>query len=342
MKNDINKKNDISGKNDDFISQLDNLIQQTYKIEKEYKSLKQAYVQLESTVKYLIDYAPNALWIFNLDGHIFARNEKANELSLLLNVINLDSEDKEIEFNERNYLIKINKAEDKILLNAIDVTHQRQKERLITMGQMAAHLSHEIRNPIGSISLLASTLAKRAMPKNIPLVNEIKKSVYRIERIIKATLMFSKGTKIIKETFSLLELKKELEVAIRYYSYSKNIIFNLNLKEMDIHADIDLLTMLFSNLIFNAIDAIEEVEDDINGLVEINHTIENNYIIFKIYDNGIKIQNKQKLFQAFSSTKLKGNGLGLILSKQIVDAHKGKIYILEEEQKGFAIKLPIQ
>jgi two-component system sensor histidine kinase AtoS len=48
------------------------------------------------------------------------------------------------------------------------------------------------------------------------------------------------------------------------------------------------------------------------------------------------------LFQAFSSTKLKGNGLGLILSKQIVDAHKGKIYILEEEQKGFAIKLPIQ
>jgi len=332
----LEQNNDI-----DVIKQLDYFIQETYKIEAEFKSLKQSYDKLEATVKYLIDFSPNPLWIFNEDGHIFAQNEQARELNELLDHIDSSSANQEIVVNDRSYLIKINQVDDKILLSATDLTDQKRQERLVTMGQMAAHLSHEIRNPIGSISLLASTLVKRVIPKNLPLVMEIKKSVYRIERIVKATLMFSKGMQVHKDNFLLEDLQNEIEEAIEYYSYSKDIEVEFNWPQSSIYADFDLLSMLFSNLVFNAIDAIEEYEDNNDeGLIELFYEEDENNILFKIYDSGLDIENKEKLFEAFNSTKLKGNGLGLVLSKQIVEAHDGKIFLLNEEKKGFGVLLP--
>jgi len=102
------------------------------------------------------------------------------------------------------------------MLSAIDITEQKRKENLATMGQMAAHLSHEIRNPIGAISLMSSTLKKRVIPENIPIVEEIQKSVHRIDRIIKATLMFSKGVEANKQEFLWSELKESLKMSIEY------------------------------------------------------------------------------------------------------------------------------
>jgi two-component system, NtrC family, sensor kinase len=94
------------------------------------------------------------------------------------------------------------------------------------MGQMAAHLSHEIRNPVGSIALLASTLMKRVKEENKPIVTEIQKSLYRIERIIKATLMFSKGVSAQKNALRWFQIREALISAIGYYSYAKPIEFN--------------------------------------------------------------------------------------------------------------------
>ena len=116
----------------------------------------------------------------------------------------------EVEFESSSYLIKASSHEDKVMFSATDITEQKRKENLATMGQMAAHLSHEIRNPIGSIALLSSTLKKRVIAKNIPIVEEIQKSVCRIERIIKATLMFSKGVSANMKVFMWSELEKEL------------------------------------------------------------------------------------------------------------------------------------
>ena len=95
------------------------------------------------------------------------------------------------------------------------------------MGQVAAHLAHEIRNPVGSISLLASTLLKRADERIQPIVNQIQKATWRVERIIKATLLFTKGLNINTQIFDFSQLKKECEEAINFYDYSKDIKFSL-------------------------------------------------------------------------------------------------------------------
>jgi len=318
--------------------ELNLLIEQTYKVENEFNELKASYAHLQDTVEKVVEFLPNAIWIVNSDNTIFLQNSQARDLWALLKLLEYKNEDYEIKFDAHSYLIKSSSYKDKIMLSATDITEQKRKENLATMGQMAAHLSHEIRNPIGAISLMSSTLKKRVIPENIPIVEEIQRSVKRIDRIIKATLMFSKGVEAKKSSFFWRELKNSFVESIGYYGYSKEIEFVFPEKDFIIEGDKDLLEMMFSNFIINAIDAIELDEHD-TGTVEIKYSEDNSYHRFFIYDSGIEIEDKKNLFEAFKSTKLKGNGLGLVLSRQIAQAHGGDVILLESERKCFEVYL---
>ncbi len=320
--------------------ELNVLIQQTYKVENEFNELKASYAHLQDTVEKVVEFLPTAIWILNNDNTAFLQNSHARVLWELLQLLEYRDEDYEIKFNTRSYLVKSSSYKDKIMFSATDITEQKRKENLATMGQMAAHLSHEIRNPIGAISLMSSTLKKRVIPENVPIVEEIQKSVYRIDRIIKATLMFSKGVQPHKHEFEWSKLRESIDTAVTYYSYSKNIEFIFPQNDFVMNADKDLLEMLFSNFITNAIDAIEEDENE-EGVIEIQHIQNETYHIFKIYDSGIAIENKKDLFAAFKSTKVKGNGLGLVLSRQIAEAHGGSVELSSVEKKYFEVKIQI-
>ena len=318
--------------------ELNLLIEQTYKVEKEFNELKASYAHLQDTVENIVEFLPNPIWILSADNSVFLQNSQAKKLQELLALLQAQTDDYEVKFESKSYLIKSASYQGKILLSATDITEQKRKENLATMGQMAAHLSHEIRNPIGSISLLSSTLKKRVKSENVPIVEEIQKAVYRIERIIKATLMFSKGIEADKKSFHWSELRSSLDMAVGYYAYSKEIEFIFPSEDFVMSGDKDLLEMLFSNFIINAIDAIE-LDDEEEGVVELLYKTDEKYHIFYIYDSGVAIENKTELFEAFRSTKIKGNGLGLVLSRDIAKAHGGSVKLLEGEKKGFEIRL---
>lgn len=320
--------------------ELNLLIEQTYKVENEFNELKASYAHLQDTVEKVVEFLPNPIWILNDDGEVFLQNSHAKELQELLDLLEHKSDDYEVSYNSHSYLVKSSSYKDKTMLSATDITEQKRKENLATMGQMAAHLSHEIRNPIGSISLLSSTLKKRVIAENVPIVEEIQKSVCRIERIIKATLMFSKGVDAKMSKFKWSELQEELNSDIGYYGYTKDITFIFPQQEFTLNADKDLLEMMFSNFLTNAIDAIE-LDDNEDGVVEIVYERDDGFHKFYIYDSGVMIENTKELFEAFKSTKVKGNGLGLVLSRQIAQAHEGSVELLDGERKGFEIKLKI-
>lgn len=320
--------------------ELNLLIEQTYKVEKEFNELKASYIHLQDTVEKIVEFLPNAIWILDEEGNIFLQNSLSKSLGELFALLELKNDDYEVTFNSKAYLIKSSSYKDKLMLSATDITEQKRKENLATMGQMAAHLSHEIRNPIGSISLLSSTLKKRVIPENVPIVEEIQKSVYKIERIIKATLMFSKGMHANKTLFMWSELEDALKKVIEYYGYTKEIRFIFPQQKIMINGDRDLLEMLFSNFLINAIDAIE-LDDNESGIVEVVYERDDEFHKFYIYDSGVMIENKKELFEAFKSTKVKGNGLGLVLSRQIAEAHGGSVELLDEKRKGFEIKLAL-
>ena len=320
--------------------ELQLLLEQTYKVEEEFNEIKSSYANLQDTVERVVEFLPNAVWVLNEDGSVFLQNTQAEDLSDLLELLEYRSDDYEVKFNSESYLIKSTTYKDKVMLSAIDITEQKRKENLATMGQMAAHLSHEIRNPIGSIALLSSTLKKRVIPKNVAIVEEIQKSVCRIERIVKSTLMFSKGVEPNPSPFMWSDLREALDNAVGYYGFTKDIKFIFPEQKFIINADQDLLEMLFSNFLTNAIDAIELDEND-DGLVEMIYKNDDEFHIFYIYDSGVMIENTKELFEAFKSTKVKGNGLGLVLSRQIAEAHGGSVELLDGERKGFEIKLSL-
>jgi len=319
--------------------ELKALIDQTYKVEEEYVALRQSYDHLQSTIEQVIEFLPNAIWIVEEDGSIFLQNSQAKSLGNLFETLRWDEQDYEVAFGERSYLIKSALHNEKQLFSATDITEQKRKENLATMGQMAAHLSHEIRNPIGSIALLASTLMKRVKEENRPIVSEIQKSLYRIERIIKATLMFSKGVSTQKAPLTWSVIRNELKNAIGYYSFAKEIHFVFPEEEFELQGDLDLLGMLFTNFIFNAIDAIELDDEHDEGNIDILYSYEEGMHRFAIYDSGIPFVNEKLLFEAFKSTKEKGNGLGLVLAKNIANAHGGTVELCKSGRKGFIITL---
>lgn len=318
--------------------ELKGLIDQTYKVEEEYVALRQSYDHLQSTIEQVIEFLPNAIWIVEEDGRIFLQNSQAKNLEELFETLKWDVQDYEVSFRDRAYLIKSAHHNEKYLLSATDITEQKRKENLATMGQMAAHLSHEIRNPIGAIALLTSTLMKRVIESNKPIVFEIQKSIYRIERIIKATLMFSKGVSVQKTLLYWKSIEQELNNAIAYYSYSTPITFQFPANDFELEGDLDLLVMLFSNFIFNAIDAIELADEEAGTITMTHEKIEEKHY-FTIVDSGIPIENKKGLFEAFKSTKERGNGLGLVLSREIARAHDGDIYLCDGIEKKFMIIL---
>lgn len=335
---DENLLNSLSAKEKELFKQgLEDLINQTYVIEDEYKKLGVSYTALQDFIRQIIEVQPNALWVFDEDGAIFLQNSEAKKMEAILDGLSLD-EQSEVDFEGRSYLVKRVTKSDKKIITATDITEGKRQERLVSMGQVAAHLSHEIRNPIGSVSLLASTLLKKVDPSVKPLVTEIKKAIWRVERIIKATLLFTKNVQINPSYFYLDRLIKECEQAISHYSYTKEIAFHFDLPHIEIKADFELINLVLQNFIFNAIDAIEESENE-TGTVSISFVEDRDNVILHVKDDGKAIENKNILFEPFKTTKTKGNGLGLALSLQIIQAHNGKINLLEAP-KGFEIKIP--
>ncbi len=320
-----------------FKKGLDDLIDQTYVIEKEYKKLNASYSSLQNFIEQIIEVQPNALWVIDEDENLFLQNSEAKKLDGLLEVILQNRDSKEIKYQDMYFIIKIVKQAEKTIISATDITEEKRQERLISMGQVAAHLSHEIRNPIGSVSLLASTLFKKVDVKTKPIVLEMRKSIWRVERIIKATLLFTKGLHVEKNLFNLEYLVQEIEQSVSFYTYSKDIDFIYHLPKENIEGDFELLSLVFQNFVFNAIDAIEESEIE-NGIIKVEYKKDDNYHTFSISDNGKDIEDTNMLFEPFKTTKTKGNGLGLALAWQIVKAHNGVIEI-EENPKKFHIKL---
>ncbi|AQW82704.1 sensor histidine kinase [Campylobacter pinnipediorum] len=325
--------------NDNLEVGLKNLIEQTYMIEQEYKNLYASYENLQKIIKDVVDVLPTAIWILNSDETLFLQNAQASKNNKLFNQLDLNEAEYEIEFEAKFYLVKISNKDDKKIISAIDITSQKRNERLASMGQVAAHLAHEIRNPIGSISLLSSTLLKRVDDKNSFIVKEMQSAIWRVERIIKATLLFTKGVHINRQPFNFLDLKKDCEDALKYYDYSKEIDIRLDFQKSFYNADKELLSLVFQNLLFNAIDAIEDDEND-SGEIKIWYEKTDEEHRFYMYDSGVSIADKRIVFEPFKTTKLKGNGLGLSLCLQIIQAHKGSIEI-SLNPKTFCVSLPI-
>jgi len=214
-------------------------------------------------------------------------------------------------------------------------------ERLRAMGEMAARIAHEIKNPLGSMELFLSMLQQSKLRKvDRKYVEHVLFGVKAVDRVINNILSYTRPKTLVLQEESLADLVKDTVQFMKVSIKSRDISIRLEmLHERHFVFDPDLMKLVMMNLFANAMDAIEE-----KGCITIGIKEERGYVVVSVCDDGVGMAEevRKNLFNPFFTTKDKGVGLGLFIVYNIVKAHAG--YIEVESQPGvgstFLIYLP--
>jgi len=201
--------------------------------------------------------------------------------------------------------------------------HIQHKERLAVIGEMAATIAHEIRNPLGGIRGFTSFLAQD-LSSDDPrqrFVKKIMQGIQSLEHIINDLLEYTRPIELKREKKPLSEL---IGASLEFLSYDKKKIVILVRCPPKIIIDLDFARMkqVISNIVLNSIQSIND-----KGEIQIIGEVEDKFARIEIKDNGcgIKPEILPKIFSPFTTTKEKGTGLGLALCAKIIEAHGGQI-----------------
>lgn len=230
----------------------------------------------------------------------------------------------------------------------IEDLHQQQMERaghLASLGELAAGLAHEIKNPIAGIKGSLEIIRERTDPSDpkVEIYTEIIKQTDRIYAIVKDLLNYAKPKDLEKVTADPNVCLQEAINLARPQTKNKDIRFHYErLKEnTSITCDIHKLQEVILNLLLNSIAAIEKSG---NITVEIERS-DAGELVISISDDGagIRAEHLDQLFTPFFTTRKEGTGLGLSICRQIIEAHQGRIEVKSAEGVGtsFFIYLPL-
>lgn len=223
-----------------------------------------------------------------------------------------------------------------------------QSEREGAWREMAQQVAHEIKNPLTPMKLNIQYL-QQALKNNYPNVNELAKKVSdslieQIENLSYIASEFSHFAKMPEarpETFDLNELLQKTVDLYRNQS-EVTVSFTKYQKPLHVYADKSQILRVCNNLLENAVQAIPE---DREGKVDVSVTMEGNEALIAFTDNGTGIEPDAvgKIFQPYFTTKTSGTGLGLAMTKKIIEFWKGTIRFETTPGKGttFYITVPL-
>jgi signal transduction histidine kinase len=211
-----------------------------------------------------------------------------------------------------------------------------RKKRLAALGEMAAGMAHEIRNPLGGIELYASMLARdlQEFPASLQLVRKISSGVKRLEGLVSQVLQFSRE---ISPQIQTADLSAIVDQSVEFAAdrIGPPLVCRVaGPRPMPVRIDPLLMGQAILNLTINAIEAVGEA----GGAIDItwSRIEDEGKFRFSIKDSGPGIAPNvlDKIFNPFFTTKESGTGLGLAIVHRIVEAHDGTITVTNAPQGG--------
>lgn len=221
----------------------------------------------------------------------------------------------------------------------------QRNHRLKDLGEMAARLAHEIRNPLGGIKGYASLLEEdlKKQPDQHKMAAKIVEAADSLNCFVSAVLDYSRSYQPKIEMTDLVTFLKELLHLIEADpARMKNVQTHFKTSLTNLQAPIDhfLIRSALLNLMVNALQAMPN-----GGTLTLELSEENNEATILVKDTGIGIspENLEKLFTPFFTTKKWGSGFGLSEVHKVVEAHNGTINVASEVGHGtiFTIKIPL-
>jgi signal transduction histidine kinase len=234
---------------------------------------------------------------------------------------------------------------------------ERLRDRLAALGEMAAAIAHEVKNPLASIEVMAGVLKRQLgeHPEALDTLSDIIKEAKMANAIVVEVLEFVRPISLQVERASLEEVFKDAitsaEGKMRRGAVSIDTVIAPDVPEL--LADAHQLRQLFTNLLANAFEALGG-----EGHVNIHATLVpgdeeaaepaepvSPQVAIEIRDNGpgISADDLERIFSPFFTTKPQGTGLGLAIVRKVVNAHDGRITAVSAPGRGatFTVTLPV-
>lgn len=235
--------------------------------------------------------------------------------------------------NELIFMVNDN-TQEKIFHDAL-----HQNDKLSTLGKMSASIAHELRNPLNAIKQYIDLMplrlenpsfmqqAMRVMPSELSRLNDI----------IDGLLDYSKFTQSKQEQISVKVLVDDLAMLMKVDFLHRRVKFFAEIEQHELFADPKQLKQILINLVVNALDAVA----DEGGVIQVKSYQLDGFIYLEVSDNGsgISKQNLERIFEPYYTTKATGYGMGLAISKQLVEENGGCIWIESQLGQGTTVKL---
>ncbi|WLR43141.1 ATP-binding protein [Bacillus carboniphilus] len=219
---------------------------------------------------------------------------------------------------------------------------ENEAQKLELIGTLAASTAHEIRNPLtgikGFLHLLKEKYKKDEDQQYFKIIDE---EIERINEIVSEFLMLGKPTVHQHMKHDLKQMIDEIAPILHSEANMYNVKLDIEhsfADELPIYCTKAHIKQVILNLVKNSLDAISE-----GGKVKVLTRKTDKHIEIKVIDNGKGISEEQisQLFKPFFTLKEKGNGLGLVVCKRIVQLYDGSIFIESEENKGTTVTVSL-
>jgi two-component system sensor histidine kinase HydH len=239
--------------------------------------------------------------------------------------------------NQRRHLENVRALEEEIHRN----------ERLSELGNLAATVAHEIRNPLNSISMGMQRLKAEFAPvqdasEYSHFLTLMQNEVERLNRTVEQFLSLARPLQLSPEPIAVEEFIREVRALLEAQAQASNVQIDVKSAPSlpPLWADRNYLKQLLLNLILNGIQAMPA-----GGRLSLEAAQENSFLRLTVSDHGTGIQPDQagKIFDPYFTTKPSGSGLGLAIARRIAEAHGGNIDVQSKPGQGasFHVALPL-
>lgn len=245
-------------------------------------------------------------------------------------------------------LSKLLTIDMQIVLDAYYQTRHRKElrksEQLAAVGELAASIAHEVRNPLagmkGALEVLRGEFEQK--PQHLEIVDELLLQIERLEHLVRDLLTYARPRAVNRQAFDLHDL---LDRLLRSYQDSAaesgvDLRREYGAGTRILNADLHQMEQVFLNLIYNALQAMER-----GGTLVVSTRVDGVDVVVAFADTGpgIPPADLTRVFQPFFTTKHRGSGLGLPIVKKILEAHGGSVEVSSELGAGTtaAVSIPI-
>jgi signal transduction histidine kinase len=226
---------------------------------------------------------------------------------------------------------------DRIRFEKKKFAEEHENEKMAVIGRMASLLAHEIKNPLTAIRSSIQFLQKLSESEDLKdIAGGVIDEVDRVNDITNSLLQFARPQKVIIGEFKLIELLHKIEKIYKTQLSESKIKFSIRTSESErllILGDSDAFQQIFVNFLQNSIDALHEVE---NPTIDVKIIENNGRFTLEWEDNGIGIPSDKlsKIFEPFFTSKKQGNGLGLAITKRLLENQNYHLRVSSKPGKG--------